>query len=161
MKKLKIQPIEHLSTLSAAKLLQTIINDLDYYTVQAKKNEIKKYTSTELKYKIKNDHLSVLGAFDENGKLVGFCLSRWDDFTIWLEWIGVAEKVRGKGIAKKLLIALEKTLKKRKAHKIWCDCRTKNEASIKLLTTLGYRKIAEIKNHWYGQDFYLWQKEIR
>ena len=144
---------------SLISLFKKVISPLPYYNEIAKKYELGKYNFDELNKKIDSDPESVIIA-EEDNNIVGFCFSRLDDMTIWLEWFGVNEKARGNGIAKKIVLYLETTAKKRDAHKIWCDCRTENMKSINLLSTCGYTPICTLKNHWYKQDFILWQKEI-
>lgn len=109
--------------------------------------------------KISDDNLSVILATAGNN-IIGFCLSRFDDYVIWLEWFGVTQDHRGKNITGLLLAELEKTLVPRQSHKIWCDCRTENKASIQILTNQGYKQLVTILNHWYGQDFILWEKLV-
>lgn len=140
-----------------ATAIEKLIDDIPYYNPLAKKHEIARYNAAALAFKIKEDPYAALLACNEN-EIAGFCISRFDDYTIWLEWFGVTEKYRGAGITKQLLQALEKTVGERACHKIWCDCRTSNQAAIHLLTTTGYTEITTIKNHWYGQDFILWEK---
>lgn len=140
-------------------ILKEVIEKLSYYNEEARSHELTKYNANELLKKIEEDPDSVLIAQEAN-KIVGFCLSHIDDMLIWLEWFGVVESAREKGIARKLVENLEATVKKRHAHKIWCDCRTVNTKSINLLSSAGYLPICTLNNHWYGQDFILWQKEI-
>jgi ribosomal protein S18 acetylase RimI-like enzyme len=140
-------------------LFRSVVEKLDYYSDKAIKNELSKYTEAELLKKLTDDPYSLIVA-KENDEILGFCFSRIDDTLIWLEWFGVSEKARKKGVGKQLVMFLESTLKKRDAHKVWCDCRTGNIKSVNLLTASGYLPICTIKNHWYGHDFILWQKEI-
>lgn len=142
-----------------AEVFKAVVEKLSYYNEDAIKQELAKYTSSELLLKIQEDPDSVIIA-EESGNILGFCFSRIDDMLIWIEWFGIVEKYRKKGIAKELVRCIEASTHKRNAHKIWCDCRTENIKSIKLLSSLGYEPICTIKNHWYGQDFILWQKEI-
>ena len=142
-----------------AKLFRSVVEKLDYYSPKAIKNELIKYTEGELAKKQKDDPYSIILAKDEADEIVGFCFSRMDDSLVWLEWFGVSEKARHKGIARGLVRYLENTLKARDAHKVWCDCRTSNLKSANLLSSSGYLPLCTVKNHWYGQDFILWQKE--
>lgn len=144
---------------SITSLFEEVITDLPYYNDFAKHHEANKYNKDALVKKIDEDPLSVIIAL-ENNKIVGFCFSRFDDMVIWLEWFGVCKSNRKMGIAQKIVSYLESTVKIRDAHKIWCDCRTENVKSINLLSKCGYLPICTITNHWYRQDFILWQKEI-
>lgn len=76
----------------------------------------------------------------------------------WSDWGIVHPLYRRTGVSRALMTFLEKKLKKEGIHKIWCDSRTTNKESIAALGKLGFKKIVTIKNHWYRQDFILWQK---
>lgn len=138
-------------------LFVEILDTLHYYNDTAKKNEKSKYTSEELIKKIQEDMYSVMSVYEDDN-IVGFCFSRFDDYTVWLEWFGIADSHRGRGIGDLILMELEVATKKRGCHKIWCDSRTKNLASFKVLQRNSYTIVATLENHWYGQDFFIWQK---
>lgn len=138
-----------------------VLREIPYYNTIAKKDEAQKYTVSKLKDKLAKDRYSVLCAFTNNNKdVVGFLFNHFDDYTIWLDWIGVRKDQRKKGIAKQLLADLFRTAGVRGCHKVWCDCRTTNEPSKAALAKAGFRRIAEIRNHWYGQDFILWERFV-
>ncbi|TDH19972.1 GNAT family N-acetyltransferase [Segetibacter sp. 3557_3] len=139
--------------------MTTVIQNIPYYNELAKQEEILKYQPPQLQVKIREDELSIIIATVDN-KIVGFCLSRFDDYLIWLEWVGIVEDYRAKGISHLLLNELDQTIEQRKCHKIWCDCRTENSASIHLLYAHGYTQLVTIPNHWYKQDFIIWQKVV-
>ena len=140
-----------------SEVIEAVIKAIPYYNDLAKESEIKKFQPSDLELKIVDDKHSVIIATIKD-EIVGFCLSRFDDNLIWLEWFGVLEVYRGTGISNLLLTELDKTVLIRGCHKIWCDCRTSNKASIHILTTHGYKQIVTIPNHWYKQDFILWEK---
>jgi len=140
-------------------LFVEIVESLKYYNDTAKKDELAKYTSSELEKKIAEDELSIIIVRNDS-ELVGFCFSRFDDYTIWLEWFGIADKYRGNKIGDIILNELEKSTLKRGCHKIWCDSRTENISSLKVLLKNGYNLITTLKNHWYNQDFFIWQKQL-
>jgi RimJ/RimL family protein N-acetyltransferase len=137
-----------------------VLREIPYYNALAKKEESKKYTVSKLKEKIVEDRYSVVCAINDKHEVVGLLFNHFDDYTIWIDWIGVRKDQRRKGIAQQLLMDLLRTAKLRGCHKIWCDCRTTNEPSKAALAKAGFRKIAEIRNHWYGQDFILWERFI-
>lgn len=149
--------------LASAKLvnnmIRQVVSRLEYYNHRARREELNKYTTNELIKMRAEDPDSVLIASLE-GQPVGFCLSRYDDGVIWLSWFGVLSDCRGFGIGSALLETLQRTVRRRKCHKLWCDTRTENVASQNLLKKFGFRRICKLKKHWYGQDFYLWQKLV-
>lgn len=142
-----------------SELIVQVISSLVYYNEQARKSEIEKYSPSLLKEFVAEDKHSVLIAIKDE-RIIGFCITYFDDGLIWLSWIGVHADFRRYKVAEKLLLEMEESVQARGSHKIWCDCRTVNNASISLLSGLGYRQICEVNNHWYGQDFILWEKLV-
>ena len=139
-----------------AALMRDTIEPLAYYNERAIGAELTKYTPDKLRAMAAEDPDAILVARDNDG-LCGFCVSRFDDGTLWLAWFGTAARARGRGVGAALLSALASTLTSRRAHKIWCDSRTDNKESASVLTRAGYRRIATLTNHWYGQDYFLWE----
>ncbi|HZW57949.1 MAG TPA: GNAT family N-acetyltransferase [Nitrososphaerales archaeon] len=137
-----------------------VLKELQYYNALAKKSESKKYTVSRLSHKLREDRYSILCALDESGEIVGFLFSHFDDYTIWLDWFGVLKNARKKGTGTLLLEALFKTARVRGCHKVWCDCRTTNGPSKAALRGAGFRRIAQINDHWYRQDFILWERFV-
>jgi hypothetical protein len=74
-------------------LFRAIVAELPYYNSDAKNSALAKYGTAELKACIAEDADSVLVAKLDR-EIVGFCLSRQDDGTIWLSWIGVHANYR-------------------------------------------------------------------
>jgi ribosomal protein S18 acetylase RimI-like enzyme len=150
-----IGPVAELELDALVALMRDTIQPLSYYNERARRAELAKYTAATLRSLIANDPHAVLVARDHAG-LIGFCVSRFDDGTIWLSWFGTAARARGRGVGAALLAALAATLPSRHAHKIWCDSRTDNVESKSALERAGFRRIATLTNHWYEQDYYLW-----
>ncbi len=139
-----------------AALMRATIEPLRYYNAPAIAAELRKYTAQSLGARTADDALAVLVSRDDAG-LTGFCVSRFDDGTIWLDWFGVAERARGRGLGGALISALKDTLPARDAHKIWCDSRTENVESRATLDRAGFRCITTLTDHWYHQDYFLWE----
>lgn len=144
---------------AASQLIARTIRALDYYNERAQCEEIAKYTAEHLIELASREADGVLIAVQQDD-VVGFCISHYDDGVVWLDWIGVAAKFRRHGLAELLLSRLEQSLAGRHAHKIWCDTRTANVAAQQLFRNRGYRQITTLTNHWYGHDYYLWEKVI-
>jgi ribosomal protein S18 acetylase RimI-like enzyme len=141
---------------SVANLMRRVIEPLHYYNDRARLEELAKYSQSALERLVEEEPLSVLVA-REDKEIVGFCVSKYDDGLVWLSWFGTDTSRREKGVGTSLLHALGDTLPKRQAHKIWCDTRTDNLESQADLVRFGIRRIVELRNHWYGQDFFLWE----
>ena len=142
-----------------SKIFLEILDSLSYYNDLAKRNERIKYATDELRKKIYEDKYSIIVVRDDT-ILVGFCFSRFDDYTIWLEWFGISKNYRGTEIGNMILSKLEESTLVRGCHKIWCDSRTENVASFKVLQRNGFTLLTTLKNHWYNQDFFIWQKYL-
>ena len=138
-------------------LFKEIVGNLDYYNDLAKEHEIDRYSSKNLIEKINEDPKSIIIA-ECDKELVGVCFNRFDDFTIWLEWILIKSTNRQEKIGTHLINFLENASIERKCHKIWCDCRTSNTISKNFLQSVGFKIIATVENHWYQRDFVLLQK---
>ena len=140
-------------------LLRTIVERSEYCNEAARRAEVAKYGPRALAALIANDPDGVLVAL-AGRRVVGFCISRYDDGVIALEWIGVRQGWRARGVATALLAALERTVRRRGCHKICCDTHAANWRSQAVLLKAGYRKLCALDNHWYGQDFLLWEKRV-
>lgn len=139
-----------------AALMRETIEPLAYYNATAIRAELKKYSANALRELMAAGPHDVLVARD-GGEVVGFCVSHFDDGTIWLSWFGVAARARGRGVSGALIAALKATLPSRDAHKIWCDSRTDNVESASVLERAGFQRVATLADHWYHQDYFLWE----
>lgn len=139
------------------KLFEEELATIDYYNELALSTELEHYSEENLLQKVNEDDKSVIIAL-ENNEVMGICFNRFDDYTIWLEWIITSKNHLRKGLGKLLIDKLVESAKERGCHKIWCDCRTTNDISKAFLKRNGFELITEIKNHWYNQDFVLLQK---
>jgi RimJ/RimL family protein N-acetyltransferase len=139
-----------------AQLLARVIGSLDIYSAEARASEIQKYDAPSLRKMIDAGIVVVAEADDI---LIGACLGYEDDGLVWLSWFAVDSHYRRRGITRHMLARFTERAQQR-THKIWCDCRTSNEASIRLLENAGFERIAAVERHWYGQDFILWQKPL-
>jgi ribosomal protein S18 acetylase RimI-like enzyme len=140
-------------------LFQAVLRDLPYYNSRAKTAELARYSVGCLQDLIRSDPTSVIVAKMDR-EIIGFCFSREDDGLIWMSWIGVQPNYRRKRIATALIRSLIARASQLGAHKIWCDCRTNNEISVRALVSNGFRQLCTISNHWHGQDFILWEKLV-
>ena len=141
------------------RLFTRTLEALPYYNETAKRSEAAKYSAKLLRESTENDPDSVLVARIDD-QIVGFCFSKGDDGLVWLAWFGVHPSFRRQGIGSQLLLKLDETVRSGRSHKIWCDCRTENEASKVALRRHGYVELCTVRNHWYGQDFILWEKLV-
>jgi ribosomal protein S18 acetylase RimI-like enzyme len=154
-----VRPMTESDAPEVALVIKSVIEPLDYYNDRARGEELSKYRADELARMCADDPDAVLVALSEQ-HIAGFLISHYDDGLLWLSWFGVAEHCRQRGVGAALLAAFEETAPRRRAHKVWCDTRVPNEASARLLERAGFVRICELKNHWYGQDFFIWEKPL-
>jgi ribosomal protein S18 acetylase RimI-like enzyme len=156
---IRISPLSQSLCTPASQLISAVISDLDYYSSAAQQAEISKYTAENLLELIRSDPYSVLLATADETP-IGFSISIYDDKLIWLAWFGVAKHHRSKGVGQRLLNSTIEHVQVRGCHKIWCDSRTSNTESCGVLRRAGFREICRLENHWYGHDFYLWERFV-
>ena len=140
-------------------LFSEVLHQLKYYNPAAKKSERAKFTLPQLEEKLLKDPFSIIVVKIDN-EVVGFCFNRFDDYTVWLEWFGVAQSARNKKVGSILLAELENSARQRECHKVWCDSRTENIESFKTLQKNGFVVMTTLLNHWHGQDYFIWQKML-
>jgi ribosomal protein S18 acetylase RimI-like enzyme len=140
-------------------LFERILMGSPYYNDRAKSAELAKYSPALLASSVTDEPDSVLVA-KVGSTLAGYCLSRKDDELIWLSWFGVLADHHRRGVGTALLRKLDSVAQQSKVHKIWCDCRTENVSAKFALMGHGFQPLCTVKNHWYGQDFILWEKFV-
>lgn len=156
---IKISKLKESDIQTYYKLIRRVILNTPYYSKWAKKEESTGYSVEWIKRGVKNRKKLFLCAKDKN-KVVGFVFGSINTGMLHLVWLGVDPSYRTKGIAEQLMRKAEQWAKG-KVHKIWFDTRTTNRESIPLAKKLKYHKAATLKKHYYGQDFYIWEKLIK
>jgi RimJ/RimL family protein N-acetyltransferase len=151
------RPLEPADLSGAARLLAATILGSSHYNAWAKQEEIADHSLAALGTKLEADPESLIGTF-VNGELAGAVVSHLEAGLVWLGWIVVGETYRGQGLSHDLMRAFDMSARGRGAHKIWCDSRVGNTASQHLLETHGYRVAVTLECHWYGLDYFLWEK---
>ncbi len=142
---------------SVSSIARKIIGATSYYTNEAREAECDKFNEENLQSILKNENAIVHVAKDGDD-VIGFIYGYFDCGTFWADWVGVLAEYRRKGVAFSLMRKLEMILRETKTHKVWCDTRSDNKESNALLQKLGFERVAHLKNHWYKQDYYLWEK---
>lgn len=141
------------------RLVSRVIRATPYYSSEAHGGEIRQYDTQGIRRELRNPRYLYLAA-KEKEDIIGFCFGDIQGRVCWMEWIGADPAHRRRGVAGRLLTEFEQRLKKSGVFKIWCDSRPTNRESNALLQKSGFRKVALLKNHWYGLDFYIWEKML-
>ncbi len=141
----------------ASALARRVMLATPYYPREVLEEEARRFTPAALR---KRGRGTLFLVARDGTEVLGFCAGYHEDGGLfWLDWIGVDARARGRGVGRALLGALEEAVGG-KARKIWCDTRTTNEESMALLRKQGYERVAEYRRHWYGLDFYIWEKRL-
>lgn len=100
----------------------------------------------------------------KGAELVG-CL--WTSFDsadrsiMTFEWVLVNKRYKKQGIAKRMHNFAEKLAVSHGVRKIWGDSRASNYQAIALEANFGARRIGKLEKHWFGQDYILWEKQLK
>lgn len=140
-----------------ATVIKSVIETTPYYNNLAKESEIAKYSEVNLSKLLENNSYYISTTWIDD-KIAGFSISVYDDCILWIHWVGVSDWARRKGVAKRLLADLEHIAISKGCHKIWTDSLTCNTEASNLLLKSNYNVITSLSKHWYGQDFFLWEK---
>jgi len=159
----KVGVAEEKNTPHLAKLIHEILTEMSqYYKDEAIKTELRVYTADYIQKLINNPDFLLFKA-EVNKNIVGFQIVSIYQTLAYLEWSGVHPDYRRQGIGRALKSLTEEYLLKNRpdVHKIWCDTRVTNTPSIKNLLKNGYQISALLRKHWFGEDYYLYEKIIR
>jgi len=139
------------------RLIGLVIKNTSYYSLLARKKEIAGYSLKWLQAGIKNPKRILLCAKDDD-KVAGFLFGYISTGMLHLIWLGIDPNYRKLGIGQNLILKAESWARIKKVHKIWFDTRVNNKQSISLVIKMRYHKAALLKKHYYGQDFFIWDK---
>ena len=138
------------------RLFFDVVHPLDVYNSAAREAELALYTEARFREIIRDDPDYLWLAMLDDAP-VGFSLVEPDGDLWWLAWFGVTPQGRGQRIGQKLVDNVLQVARSRRVPKVWCDTRAQNAQSMAVLSTLGFCKICDIPQHWYGEDYILWQ----
>ncbi len=77
------------------------------------------------------------------------------------EWTLVDRRYKKHGIAERMHNFAEKLAASHGVRKIWGDFRASNYQAIALEANVGVRRIGKLEKHWFGQDYILWEKQLK
>jgi ribosomal protein S18 acetylase RimI-like enzyme len=136
-------------------LFRDVVAPLELYSLAARADQLAEYTAMEFARLMEADARSIVLATIE-GAPAGFAIVTDEHGPIKLEWYGVHPSAREQGVGEALLRFVLSGARQRSSTRVWCDTRTDNLASNALLKRLGFRQLCVLPNHWYGQDYFLW-----
>ena len=141
------------------KVFRAVVAPLEIYSREAREGSIRKFSERELRSRIRDDPKAVAMAL-AGEEPVGFSITDDQHGPIWIEWYGVAPGARGMGVGRRLIESLIAEAPGRGGTKLWCDTRVNNLPSMALFEHMGFKKLCELRHHWHGQDFFLWELSL-
>jgi hypothetical protein len=145
--------------------------NLSEYNSRGKEDQLIAYSPDKLKLNINNpDRLNIIAI--ENNQVVGFLFGVIERLSIanmfYVEWFGVDTKYKTKRIKlvdgntttviNLLWDHMEMFAKSKNLNGILGDSLVSNNKAINFGKHNGMNLWAEMKNHWYGQDYFLFGK---
>lgn len=132
-----------------------------YYVPECMEEEKAVYSLKNFTDKYRKDNNYAFGLYNDNDELCGMQLLYIEGGVAFVEWSAITKLERGKKYGKLINFLVEQYLSDRKlAHKAFRDCLTTNKENIPNLISCGYRQIGVVKNFWFNQDYYLWEKDL-
>lgn len=151
--------IEHIP--STYKLVYETIFSLPTYTKAGSEEQVLTFTPDRLREHINNgDRLNIIVTNDENvvGFLFGIIERLQNSNVFYLEWTGVTPLYRNKGVMQSMWNRMDMWSRNNGLEGILVDTLTNNQKMIRFLQKNNMNIWTELKNHWYGQDYFLWGK---
>jgi ribosomal protein S18 acetylase RimI-like enzyme len=138
------------------KLFCDVVGPLTLYDRAARDFELGLYTEQRFAEIVCEDADAIwLACVD--GAPVGFSVVEPDRDLWWFSWIGVTERGRGQRLGHLLVDNALQIARARRIRKISCVVRPQNATAISLLQGFGFEKVCDLKDHWFGEDYLLWQ----
>lgn len=107
----------------------------------------------------KNKKNAILGAY-KNKEIVGFIALKADfGGVLFIDWLAVEKKYRGKGIGSMLLQKTEQWALGNKFHYLYLF--TETEKNKEFYTSRGFRYIGTHFKSWYGEDEHILEKVLK
>lgn len=157
-KKIKLDLLKPEEVTQAANLMKKVLLENPYYNKESKKEYMIWYSAEQIMRHMKKGDV-ILTAAKINGKIIGFG-SLWKSFggVAYSDWTVVDKNYRRIGIGTALWNYKIRLAKKQGVHKVVADSLVINKEGNEFAKSHGLRKIAVMKKHWFGQDYYLWEK---
>ncbi|MBI4215037.1 GNAT family N-acetyltransferase [archaeon] len=156
----KIVPMHAKDVKQTHALVHSVIRNHPSYSPEASKFWESYYTPAVLKKHLHDDDWLLLVA-KQDGQVIGFTDIMW--FTGGVarsDWTIVHTKYRNKGIGHALMRARVVAARKRSCHKMVADSIVGNKDGERLLKSSSFKKVALLRNHWFHQDYWLWEKQL-
>ena len=127
-----------------------------YYSNAFKEFESNRLTHAYLASLQQTDPRHVM-TIRENGELAGFILSGPEFGVLWQYWSYLDPAHRSGTLAMRVMRYYQSVWQNDRFHKILTYSRPENKVSIALMERYGYKRVAELKQHMFGEDYLLYE----
>lgn len=157
-----VKELDILNISSTINLVNTVISTLPNYSITARESQLKAFSFDNFcKHYISDANRYNIIAI-ENEKVVGFLFGKIEQFEdvkmFYGEWTGVCDLYRNKQVMQKMWDYTENFCISNDIDGFVVDTLTSNQKIIRFLQKNGMSIWAELNNHWYGHDYFLWGK---
>jgi RimJ/RimL family protein N-acetyltransferase len=102
-------------------------------------------------------HVAIL---QSKGEIAGFMLSGPELGTLWLYWTYVFPEKRKSSIAVQGVRAFIEHWDNGRFHKIATYTKTGNDVAAAIMVRLGFKQIAVLEQHIFGEDYLLYERKL-
>ncbi|MBU1176543.1 MAG: GNAT family N-acetyltransferase [Alphaproteobacteria bacterium] len=138
------------------KMVMDAVRTSPYYCDDFKAYESARLTHGYLAQLLGTDPRHVM-TLRENGELAGFILSGPEFGVLWQYWSYLDPAHRSGTLAMRVMRHYQTVWQNDRFHKILTYSRPENKVSIALMERYGYKRVAELKQHLFGEDYLLYE----
>jgi RimJ/RimL family protein N-acetyltransferase len=141
------------------KLLLQAIEESDFYNSTFKEFEKARLTKNYLLALFDEDPAHIMVMVDED-QPCGFMISGPELGTLWLYWSYLMPEHRKGLLAMSAMRTFIKHWDNGRFHKIATYTKDGNRPAEMIMKRAGYKHICTLKNHIFGEDYYLYEREL-
>jgi hypothetical protein len=141
------------------RMIVDAIKTSPYYNDEFKAYESGRLTPAYLFALLRVDPRHVMTIRD-GGVLAGFILSGPEFGVLWQYWSYLDPKHRSGTLAMRVMRNYQPVWENDRFHKILTYSRPENKVSIALMERYGYKLVADLKQHMFGEDYLLYEYNL-
>lgn len=153
---LVVRPAERRELGRIAALLRAEIAASEIYGAAFRAHEQRRMSAAFLEEVWAIDQGCVMVGLIE-GEIAAFSVCSLDNGIVWMHWGATLARFRRFGTALRASAAMVERFRGRCFSKLCTVSRIGNRRAEALLRRSGFRAACELRNHWFGEDFILWE----